>query len=150
MIEKPPMTVVGIECRTSNSADAAPLDIPRLWSQFYQENRIEQIPHKSSDEIIALYCDYEGDYTKPYTFVLGCPVSQVESIPQGMVVKTIPHASYSPFRAVGEFPQSLIETWGQIWQSDLKRTYTYDYEVYGRDFFLKEPKEVELFIAIEN
>ena len=105
----------------------------------------EKIPNKTSNEVIALYCDYEGDYTKPYSLIIGCPVSHPE-VPKGMVTKTIPAGSYALFEAKGEFPKSLIETWQDIWKrEDLKRTYTGDFEVYGEKF---SDGEVEVFIAV--
>jgi predicted transcriptional regulator YdeE len=104
-------------------------------------------PMKSSPSI---YCDYEGDYTQPYSLVIGCPVSSFDVIPQGMVAKSIPTGFYAIFHAIGEHPKSLIETWGNIWQCpDLERTYTGDYEVYG-DKFSGSPQEVVVCIAIEQ
>lgn len=139
------MLVVGIACRTSNAPDAGPQDIPRLWQRFFSESISSLIPNKVSKEVIALYCDYDGDHTMPYSVVIGCPVSSHDDIPKGMVAKTIPAKSYALFRAVGTYPQSLIETWQHIWhEHSLKRTYTGDYEVYGID----APKEVEVFVAI--
>lgn len=151
VVQKPAMVIVGIECRTSNAPEAGPHDIPQLWGRFYNEDIIGQILNKISNEVVALYCDYEGDYTQPYSLVIGCPVSSSDMIPDGMVAKTIPTGSYAVFRAVGEYPASLIEAWGNIWQQeDLKRTYTGDYELYGDKFTSGAPKEVEVFIAIEN
>lgn len=149
IVQKPSTMIVGIECRTSNAIAAGPQDIPRLWDRFYSQNIINQITNKTSTEVFALYCDYESDYTQPYSLVIGCPVSSLDNIPEGMVGKAIPAGSYACFSALGEHPKSLIETWGNIWQqADLKRTYTGDYEVYG-DKFSGSPQEVDVFIAIQ-
>lgn len=150
VIKKPEIIVIGIECRTSNAPDAGVYDIPRLWQQFFSENIKTQIPNKISDEIIALYCDYESDHTQNYSLVIGCAVSTIEELPEGMIAKTIPVGSYAVFSAVGEYPDCLIETWQSIWQTDLKRTYTSDYEFYGDKFLTAELKEVDVFIAIED
>lgn len=108
-----------------------------------------RIPNKISDEVVALYCDYESDYTAPYSLVIGCPVSSIDAIPEGLVAKTIPASSYAVFRTVGEYPESLIETWGNIWKlSELERTYTGDFELYGDKFLSGSPKELEVYIAI--
>ena len=144
------MIIVGISCRTSNDQKAAPIDIPKLWQRFYSENISSLIPNRASEEVIALYCDYEGDHTKPYTVVLGCPVTSVETMPEGMVVKIIPEGTYSKFLAKGEFPKSLQDTWGEIWKTPLARTYTGDYEVYGDSFARDKKKEVQIFIAVEG
>lgn len=151
VIQKPSVVIMGIECRTSNAPEAGAHDIPKLWERFYNEGIIDLIPNKTSNEVVALYCDYDGDHTQPYSVVIGCPVNSLDLIPDGMVAKFIPVGSYAVFRAVGEYPASLIETWGNIWlEADLKRTYTGDYELYGDKFTSGSPKEVEVFIAIEN
>jgi predicted transcriptional regulator YdeE len=151
IVEKPALLVIGIDCRTSNAPEAGPHDIPKLWGRFYNEGIISQIPNKVSNEVIALYCDYAGDHTQPYSVVIGCYVSSLDTIPEGMVAKTIPASSYAVFRAIGEYPSSLIETWGNIWkQPDLQRTYTGDFELYGDKFGTGSPKEVEVYIAIPD
>lgn len=150
-IQKPSILVMGIECRTSNAPEAGPHDISKLWKRFYNEDILSKIPNKASNEVFALYCDYEGDYTQPYSLVIGCPVSSFDVIPEGMITKIIPSGSYAIFRAIGEHPKSVIETWGKIWQQpNLNRTYTGDYEVYGDKFISGSPKEVDVYIAIEK
>lgn len=146
-VRKPSMKLIGIECRTSNDPNKGPKDIPHLWERFYGEKIFSLIPNKASPEVIALYCDYEKDYTKPYTVVIGCPVTTLDEIPKGMVGKTIPAAMMTQFKAQGEFPQSLIQAWDTIWKADLDRAYTYDYEVYGAKFASPQ-KEVDIFVGV--
>jgi len=148
MIQKDAVTIIGIECRTSNSPGKGSHDIPKLWERFYKEDILSKIPHIASKEVFALYCDYEKDHTKSFSVVIGCPVSSTDQIPEGMVVKTIPAGSYALFRAIGKHPKAVIETWGEIWQSDLKRTFTGDFEIYGEKF-TKNPQEVQVLIAVE-
>ena len=148
-VRKPRMMVIGIECRTSNDPSAGPQDIPQLWQKFYAENIQSKIPNKASDEVIALYCDYEGDYTQSYSCVIGCAVNSLEQIPEEMVGKIVPESTFALYRAEGEFPKSLIDTWSHIWHSDLKRTYLGDYEVYGHKFS-GTSKEIDILVAIEK
>lgn len=152
LINKAMITVIGIACQTANTPDGAPIDIPKQWGKFYQEGIMQQIPNRTSEEIIALYCDYEGDFTQPYTFVLGCQVTSADEIPAGMVAKQILAGRYAMYSAVGEHPKTLIETWQHIWQEDknLKRTYKGDYEVYGDKFFLGNPQQIDVFIGVEG
>lgn len=150
LIEKPSIQIIGIECRTSNHSEAGPVDIPKHWEKFFNQGIMDQIPNKISKDILALYCDYEGDYTQPYSLVIGCAVSSVDFVPEGMVVKIIPNGTYAMFRAVGEHPKSLIQTWETIWQqTNLKRTYAGDYELYSEKFS-HYPQEVEVFIAVQD
>lgn len=150
VIVKPSIEIIGIECRTSNSPEAAPYDIPKHWEKFYKNETINKIPNKISNEIIALYCDYEGDHTKPYSLVIGCQVNSSENLPEGMVTKTIPGGSFAVFQAVGEHPSALLETWKTIWQDHgLCRSYSGDYEVYG-DKFMSSPQKVDVYIALSS
>lgn len=151
IVQKPAILVIGIDCRTSNAPEAGPQDIPKLWGRFYGEDILSRIPNKTSDEVIALYCDYESDYTQSYSVVIGCPVSSIDTIPEGMVAKTIPASSYAVFHAIGEHPKALIETWGNIWkQPNLERTYISDFELYGNKFMSDSRKEVEVYIGIDS
>ncbi len=147
-VQVPSMNIVGIECRTINTPDRAPIDIGKLWERFYTEKVFDKIPNKTSNETLALYCDYEGDYTKPYSVVIGCRVDSFEQLPEGLVVKTLPATSYAVFKAIGKHPDAVIKGWNTIWQTELKRTYTGDFEVYGEGF-QKDPAEVDIFIAIQ-
>lgn len=151
VVQKPSLLIAGIECRTSNQPEAGPQDISRHWERFYREDILNQIPHKASKEVIALYCDYEGDYTQPYSLVIGCLVSSLDGLPKGLVAKSIPASSYAVFHALGKFPACLIERWKSIWQQAyLRRTYTGDFEVYGDNFFSGSPPDVAIYIAIEK
>lgn len=59
-----------------------------------------------------------------------CEVTSLDDVPPGMVSKIIPTADYTIVKAHGKFPDCLMQTWQQIWQSDLKRSYRFDFEVY--------------------
>lgn len=155
ILKKPSMIVIGIECRTSNAPDKAPQDIPKLWGRFFQENISAKIPNKASQDIITLYCDYEKDFTLPYSCIIGCPVKTLDNIPEGMVAKVVPAVTYAVFRAAGEYPKSLVDAWGKIWTTDLKRTYTGDFEYYPEGFFdpgcpIGTNRDLDIFIAVET
>jgi predicted transcriptional regulator YdeE len=47
-------------------------------------------------------------------------------------------------------PQAVIDTWMDIWKRDkeLKRKYSYDFEVHGAKSQNGEGSEVEIFIAV--
>jgi len=67
--KKDELTIVGLSVRTSNAPGKADKDIPKLWDKFMAENITTQIPNKTDETIYAIYTDYEGDHTKPYTTV---------------------------------------------------------------------------------
>jgi predicted transcriptional regulator YdeE len=143
----PEIKIIGIEIRTSNAE--AMNTIGSHWNKFFSEGIKDKIPNKVSEEIIALYCDYEGDYTKPYNFVIGCKVSRIDNIPSGMVSKKIPASKFAVFTAKGKMPDCIIETWKQIWGMDIERTYTGDYEVYDERASNPASSEVDIYVAVK-
>ena len=148
--EKHSLTVVGIDIRTANDPDKAPIDIPQMWQRFYAENIFEKIPNKASTDIVALYCDYESDYMAPYTFVLGCFINELpKELPEGLVIKTLPASQYVVYKAKGKQPDALIDAWGKIWREADRRSYTGDFEIYGSRYFGQPEQEVDIFIAIQ-
>ena len=142
--------VIGIAVRTTNEKGQAGQDIPALWNKFMSEGIIEQIPNKIDNSIYCIYTEYEKDHTKPYTTILGCKVESLETIPSGMVGKTFEEATYTKYIAKGNILQGIVfGEWTKIWNSDLDRTFTADFEVYGERAQNPENAEVDIFIAVQ-
>lgn len=125
-------------------------NVPQLWDRFYQENLAEKIPNKVNEDLLAFYTDYEGDYSKPFTYLLGCEVSHLDNIPEEMKGLEIKASSYVVFTAKAGFPLSMMNIWQTIWDSNLKRAYTTDFEVYKPMFKLQGNPEIKIFIALEK
>jgi predicted transcriptional regulator YdeE len=138
---------IGLELKTNN--EECSLAMPAHKERFFKENIISKIPNKINGDILALYTDYEGDCTKPYSWILGCEVSDLDEVPQGLVGKMIPESRYAVYTTQGEFPQGLIAVWQDVWQSNLPRLYTSDFEVYRSDFDPQRNPQVKVYIAIE-
>lgn len=130
--------VAGLETRASND-DPGP--IGALWGGFFDDPRIEELG-TIEDPVFALYCEYEGDHTKPYTFFLGRRVTPGTTIPEGLVTRQVPAGTYALFLAEGAVPASLIETWGTIWETPLERRYGTDYEIH------RSPTLVEIYVGV--
>ncbi len=147
IIEK--FDVIGISVRTTNENSQAMIDIPVLWNKFMSEGIADKIPNKISDEVFCIYTNYEKDHTKPYTTILGCKVADLGTIPVDMVGKTIEKAIYTKNIASGNIMQGIVaNAWINIWNSDLDRTFTADFEVYGEKAQNPENAEIEIFIAV--
>ncbi|MDR3623641.1 MAG: GNAT family N-acetyltransferase [Chlamydiales bacterium] len=150
IVQKPLLLVIGIECQTSNDPGCASKDIPQLWEKFNKENITQNIPNKVSNAIIGLYSNYEGDRTKPYSYLIGCQVHSIANLPPGMVAKTIPEATYAVFTTKNTPSNSLIGTWETIWKTNLKRAYTYDFEIHPENHSKLSTSPINIFIAINN
>jgi predicted transcriptional regulator YdeE len=144
-------SVIGISVRTTNENGKSAQDIPTLWATFMSEGIMAKIPNKLGDDLYCMYTDYERDHTRPYTTILGCRVSTLESIPEGMAGKTIEAETYTKFVAKGNLAQGVVlDSWMKIWNSDLSRRYTTDFEVYGQDAQNPENAKVAIFIAVSQ
>ncbi len=140
--------IIGIKTKTTNEDGQAQTDIPLHWEKFFDDEVLEKIPNKLSSNLFSIYTEYEGDFTKPYSYILGCEVSTLDQIPPGMVGLKIPAGPYAVFNAKGEFPSAVVQTWVAIWSSDLNRAYTSDFEIYPADFDPEGISEVKVYIAL--
>ena len=147
--QKEPFYIVGISVRTTNENQQAAKDIPALWKRFMSENIAERIPNKFSNEVYAVYTDYESDHTKPYTTIIGCRVNEIGSIPEGLVSKKIEAPKYKKYVAKGDLANNIVyNKWVEIWNEDIDRAYTSDYEVYGAKAADPTNAEVEIIIGV--
>lgn len=121
-------TVVGISTRASNDDVEK---IGKLWGAFVAGGGPSQIADRRSDEVYAVYFDYEGDHTKPYSLLIGCSVNEGAAVRTGQVAVRVPAGRYALFAERGPVPQTVVKLWMTIWSSPLQRTYVTDFEHYG-------------------
>jgi len=142
--------IIGIEVRTSNQNNQAEKDITKLWNRFFTEAISQKINNKVSDSIFSIYTDYDSDFTGNYTTILGYSVDSLEAIPDGLIGREFPRETFEVFTARGAMPNAVVETWKTIWNKDkeLKRKYSYDFELYGEKCQQGEQSEVDIYIAI--
>ncbi|MBA3723095.1 MAG: AraC family transcriptional regulator [Parachlamydiaceae bacterium] len=142
--------VIGIPIKTSNENGRFQKEVPPLWDRFFRENMAGKIQNRINNNFLAVYTGYEGDYTKPFTYLIACEVSNIDKVPEGMVGMKIEPTTYAVFTAKGEFPKSMMQTWQAIWKSDAKRSYTTDFEVYPADFNPQANPEIKIFISVDK
>lgn len=148
MIQK--FYVIGISIRTTNENGRASQDIPALWNRFMTEDIAKQIPNKTDSSVYCIYTDYEKDFTKPYNTILGCKVDNLDIIPKGMMGKIIEQGPYVKYTAKGNILEgSVYNEWQKIWNLDLERIYSADFELYDQRTLDTENAEVDIFIAIK-
>ncbi|MCD7971868.1 MAG: effector binding domain-containing protein [Candidatus Azobacteroides sp.] len=149
-VQVKPFCVVGISVKTTNENNQGAKDIPELWQKFMDENVLEKIPNKVDHTIYCIYTDYEGDHTKPYVTFLGCKVENLDHIPQGLTGRKFDGGNYLKFSAKGNLAEGLvIKEWIEIWNMDLDRGYTADFEVFGKKAQNPENAEIDFYIAVK-
>jgi predicted transcriptional regulator YdeE len=154
LIHKPGFTMAGISTRTSNDLETnqETARIPVLWGRIFKENIFEKIPSKvSPGGLVAVYTDYEGDHTTPYTLVVGAVIQNQSDavIPTGMVTQNVPAQDYLQFPVRGKMPDALIQAWRDIWSyfdgtKPHLRTYQADFEEHNVD-----GSEAEIYIGVK-
>ena len=142
--------IIGLAIRTTNENGQSAKDIPQLWNTFLSENIIAQIPDKIDTAIYCIYTGYEKDHTKPYTTILGCKTTSLNNLPQGLTGRSFPGGNYTICTASGKITDDIVfQEWIRIWNSNIPRAYTADFEVYGEKTQDPENAGVDIFIAVK-
>lgn len=141
--------VIGIAVRTSNLQGKADKDIPALWQTFLETSVADKLLNRVGNETYCVYTEYESDHNAPYTVLIGCPVSNLDTVPEGMKGIVIREGDYEKFVAKGNIMQGAIwQEWQNIWQSNIERTYHTDYEVYDERSENPQDAEVDIFVGV--
>ena len=117
--------IVGVCTTTSNDDPKMGEKIGKLWMDLYQGGVNAKIKNKVNEYAIGLYSDYTAS---GYTVTAGNEVSKSEN--SEFTTKIIPAGKYAKFSVHGHMEKAVAEAWGEIWQMDLDRSYTGDFEEY--------------------
>ncbi|BAU28738.1 putative transcriptional regulator YdeE [Aneurinibacillus soli] len=155
IVKKDEIKIIGIEARTTNEYESTGEGkIPRLWERYF----VEQIPNKipaqiNPDVTFGLYTDYENGALGLYSIVIGIESNDLEKLPDGMVVKVIPAATYMVFTTEkGPISEVVPQAWAYIWKwfesSNVKRAFSGDFEWYDARSCNPNWAEVDIYIAV--
>jgi len=146
-----PFKFMGIGVQTTNENNQAAKDLEELWKRFYQEGIMIRIPDAIGSDIYTIYTDYEKDYTDKYTAMIGLKVKSLTDIPTVFIGREFGGGNFAKYTAKGTMPDAIIHTWMQIWSDDtqLNRSYDYDFEVYGSKSDNGENSEVEIYVSVK-
>ena len=140
-----PQAISGITVRTTNAAEFNPVTgkIAGLWGQFFSEGLFDKLPGKLAESpVYGVYSNYESDYMGAFDVTAGVATSNAES------QLTLQAGEYLVFSATGPMPQTVLQTWGGVWQyfqsnPSVQRSYATDFEAYlGVD-------KVEIHIGVQ-
>jgi predicted transcriptional regulator YdeE len=140
---------LALKSRTTNQNRQSSIDCGNLWQKFQTGGYAEKIPYRQSDEIFAVYHNYEGDYTKPFSYFIGCRVNADTEVPDGLDSLAIPEGIYQLFKTSGEMPGCISKAWGVIWSTNFPRKYEVDFEVYSEKSFDMDNAEVDIYVSVK-
>ena len=136
-------TFVVVFSATSGNSDPKMSEIiGGLWEKLYQGGVHATIKNKVNEYAIGLYSDYTADQ---YCVTAGNEVSKAEN-PE-LAVKKIPAGKYAKFSVQGHMEKAVAEAWEEIWQMDLNRSFTGDFEEYLNSDF--ENCNIDIYIALK-
>ncbi len=147
---QPEATLIGLSLqrKTTNKNNQSAKDCGMLWQQFETGNYFDKIPNKLTVEILAVYHDYEGDHTQPYSYFIGCKVASGTQVPEGLDSLQMPGGLYTKIVAHGKMPDCVGDAWRTIWNTDYPRAYKPDYEVYDERCADWNNAEVDIYLSI--
>ncbi len=150
IVELKEKIIEGIRIKTTNQNGKSMKDIGLTWQKLFTEGIYENIQNKTNNKTIGLYTQYEGDYTKPYTFIAGAEVSKEVENNEQIVSTIIPKGKYAKFVIIGDVQNTVGQAWQEIWNMELKRKYTCDFEEYQNNSQDMQKQEIHIYIAIEG
>ena len=139
IVELKEKTIVGFAARTSNEDPQMGAIIGDLWKQLYTPENTEKIQNRVNAYAIGLYSDYDKE---GYQVTAGFEVSDAES-GNGFTVKIIPAGRYAKFSVHGDMIEAVANSWKEIWETPLDRTFTGDFEEY------LSQEDIDIYIAIK-
>lgn len=121
--------VTGFMVRTKNSDEFNPetAKLPNLWQQYYSNKP------NPNETIFGVYSDYESDANGFYSLTAGVKSNNPDSALHTIKINS---GKYLIFEGKGAMPQTVIETWGRVWEyftegSLHQRCFRTDFEVYS-------------------
>ena len=150
IVELEQKVVEGIEVKTTNENGKSMQDIANMWQTFFTQGIYDKIENKVNGKTIGLYTDYEKDYTKPYNFAVCTEVSKKSKDMENRVVKVIPKGKYAKFVIHGDVQNAVGQAWQEIWNMNLNRKYTCDFEEYQNNSEDMQNQEIHIYIGIED
>ena len=139
IVELKEKTIVGFAARTGNEDPQMGAIIGDLWKQLYTPENTEKIQNRVNAYAIGLYSDYDKE---GYQVTAGFEVSDAES-GNGFTVKTIPAGRYAKFSVHGDMIEAVANSWKEIWETPLDRTFTGNFEEY------LSQEDIDIYIAIK-
>ncbi len=139
--------VAGIVTRTSNKAPDMGKVIGEAWQKFYEGGIYSVIADKKNNNTIGLYTNYEDKINGAYDVMICCEISRQENLLGKSHMKKIVKGKYAKFVVKGKAKEAVGEFWAKIWEMDLDRKYTFDFEEYISGCEIDE-QEIHIYISI--
>ncbi len=130
IVELEEKVVAGYADITSNDSPDMGAKIGALWQNLFSGQK--EIRGRTNQKAIGLYCDYFKPTQKDYTILVGCQVKD-RNDNNDLAERIIPGGRYAKFTLKGDVVKAVQESWMEIWNTPLDRTWVADFEEYQED-----------------
>ena len=138
--------VAGLRIRTNNSDINMINIIGIIWQKFFADGIYQSIGGKKNNKSIGLYTNYENGVNGAYDVMVCCEVQNNLTLPDNVQSEIIPAGKYAKFVIYGHAQKAVGEFWTKLWNMDLDRKYSCDFEEYqGSDM---ENGEIHIYISL--
>ncbi|WP_186644100.1 GyrI-like domain-containing protein [Fluviispira vulneris] len=153
---KSPKFLVGIETRTQNSLEIkGEGKIPSLWNEFLNTFKLDR---KISNDIYAVYSNYESDENGQYDYFIGYEIADPDKYlnDDRYAVKQIEVGKYSVISPIHKLSENVAyNTWQKIWQMNAKqlggeRLFHTDFEVYTNEKKNGQHSLVNIYLSLKK
>jgi AraC family transcriptional regulator len=118
IVEKPSFNVVGKSLRVSIANGENLQLLPKFWQECLSDgtyNRLLEIA--ASDGVtgnasLGICMDFEGNM-EAFTYMIAVE-SRAKAAPEGMVMRSIPAATWARFKGTGAIPKSIQDLWASV------------------------------------
>jgi predicted transcriptional regulator YdeE/DNA-binding transcriptional MerR regulator len=147
LVERPAFSVMGLKYEGKNENQ----EIGRVWDQF--NARVKAMPELIGPEAYGV-CTWMNEETGVFEYVCSYAIKNVDVLPEGFVLRTVPahryavFAHHGPLDTLRETYQNIFQVW--IPQSGLKlHSDRFDMEVYDEAFKLGVPDSIMwVYVAV--
>jgi predicted transcriptional regulator YdeE len=136
--------------KTKNENGQSGKDCGELWQHFETNKIAEHIPNKISDEIYAVYYDYESDENGVFSYFIGCKVEENTEKPESLDEIIIPEQKYFKETAKGQMTGCITDAWKRIWSSNINRKFGFDFEIYDERSQNWDNAEIDIFLSVNK
>ena len=136
--------------KTRNENGQSEKDCGGLWQNFETNKIATLIPDKVSDEVYAVYYDYESDENGLFSYFIGCKVGENIEKSENLDEIIIPDQNYHKETAKGQMTDCLADAWKRIWSSNINRKFGFDFEIYDERSRNWNNAEIDIFLSIND
>jgi AraC family transcriptional regulator len=151
IVKKAEFLVIGpaIKCTIEDEENIK--RIPLFWEEEMAKNTLDKIPNAVNPTTCYGVC---MDFESPkFTYMIAKEVSSLDDVPDDMIGRTVPAATYAVFTARGPCTKAIQDTTRYIYstwlpESGYEHAMTADLEVYDERCSDDDTSEVDIYIPI--